>query len=103
MAKAPQNIPAMAASQILEETSVAQLGAHIMAIAQSPLFAYQARLAHALGLLAPLVVGRAEDVRQVSDECLSILSADQFPRHRPIQALRRALADRSVTHLENQS
>lgn len=80
-----------------EAASVAQLKSHIMAIAQSPLFAYQARLAHAVGLLGPLLSRQQLEVNRVSDGLLSILSEDQFQRHQPVRGLLRILAGRRET------
>src|SRR5229473_1027796 len=54
-----------------EGFSVASRALDIMAIAESPLFAHRARLAHELGLLAPLLAGDSAEVSRRSCELLS--------------------------------
>jgi hypothetical protein len=64
----------------------------IAASVESSRFAYQARLAHALGLLVPLLAGQQEVVSQLSAGFLSRFSAGQCPPRQQVLARQRALA-----------
>jgi hypothetical protein len=72
----------------------AALRLHIRMIAESPLFAYQARLAHELGLLAPLLAGDEEAVSRRSRELLSTVFAIRSQAHQPVQDQPEILSDR---------
>lgn len=77
--------------------TVAAYRLHIRAIAESPLFAYRARLAHESGLLVPLLAGDEVAVSKRLCELLSTASVNQFPAHQPIQARLETPSDRHGT------
>src|SRR6266498_3717388 len=67
--------------------STAALALDIKSIAESPRFVFQARLAHELGLLAPLLAGHQEEVERLSAELLSRLSSDRSHLRRQVQGV----------------